>query len=815
MRLTTKLILSFVLISLLPIVILSVFELGETDRLVDRMLDQVRQDLRQAAERSVQQKAVDAARQVAIYLRSRPERDLDALHQDAYLRSIAVQPMGQTGYTALYRRDGVVVFHQQQRYEGVDMNVAGKQDARYYAEFYELFRRSLAGDEPVQGYYRWTVGNAVIEKYMGVAPVRGTDLLLAATVPVAEFDLPMARGERGIVAVGARSGLLLYSVAGLFLTIAIAGGALLSLSFTRPIARLQKGLTAFTKGDLLYRIPIRSHDEMGTLSLMFNQMAEDLSAKDAQISQKSKAVEESERSYRRLVENLHDVASVIDAQGRISFVSAGVAEILGYAPDELVGTRLADRLHPDDAPYVEAQFAEAARRRERRVTIEYRLRDKSGAYHAMSVRASMLYSPAGEWLGRVAVSRDVTDEHRMEAEIRLLSLAVEQSVDGILVCNLEGAVVFANRAWARLHAFDSAEDLIDRHMYRFHPDDEAMRLQDVLQEVLAEGSWSGEVRHLRKDGSTFLSLYMCTRLRDKTGRNIGYVVIATDISERKRAEDRLRRQTDDLEILVQIRTRELQERTRDLERAMRQAQDADRMKDEFMAQVSHELRTPLNSIIGFSRLLLRSAEFDLAERQRFDVELIHQNGLYLLELINGILDLSKIEAGGMELSRETFDLADVVRETIQTVQPLAKLAHLELVDRVAGQTVPLHADRAKIRQVLFNLLSNAIKFTESGEVEVSQEQTPDAITLHVRDTGVGLAPAERERVFEKYVQVANPQHGRFAGTGIGLTVARSFVAAHGGRIWADSEIGRGSTFHVQLPKARPGDFVAPPSPPSG
>ena len=812
MRLTTKLILSFVLVSLLPIVLLSFFELRETERLSARILDRYRQDLRQASEQGIRQKAADAARQIEVYLRLKPERDPDALHADAYLRSVAVQPVGQTGYTVLYRRDGTVLFHPQQRFEGVDMRAAGKEDARYYAEFYELLQRSLTSEEPVQGYYRWTTGNQVIEKFMGIAPVRGTDLLLAATIPVNEFELPLAHGEQGITSVGAQFGVLLYAVSGLILGLAIAVGALLSLSFTRPIARLQKGLTAFTKGDLLYRIPVRSHDEMGTLSLMFNQMAEELSVKDAQLVRKTKAVEESERSYRRLVENLHDVASVIDAQGRISFVSSSVTEAFGYAPEDLVGTRLLDLVHPDDEPYVEAHIAEAARTRARRIKVEYRLRDKSGAYRTLSVRASMLFSPAGEWLGRVAVSRDVTEERRMEAQVRLLSLAVEQSADGILVSNLEGAVVFANGAWVRLHGFDSAEELIDRHMYRFHPDDEAMRLQDVLQEVLAEGNWSGEVRHLRRDGSTFPSLYMCTLLRDTAGRNIGYVVIATDITERKGVEDRLRRHSDDLELLAQLRTRELQERTRESERAVRHAQEADRMKTEFMAQVSHELRTPLNSIIGFSRLLLRSSDPELPERQRFDVDLIHQNGLYLLELINGILDLSKIEAGAMELSRETFELADVVRETMQTVQPLATLAHLQLVDRVSGQSVPLFADRAKIRQVLFNLLSNAVKFTVSGEVEVSHEQTPTSITIHVRDTGIGLAPAEKDRVFEKFVQVASPHHGRLAGTGIGLTVAKSFIDLHGGKVWVDSEVGRGSTFHVQLPKAQPGDFVTPAPP---
>jgi PAS domain S-box-containing protein len=809
LRLSTKIILASSLIVLLPVVALSAIVLRGMDVLGGRMIATHQADLRETTERAVREKALDVARELEIALRGRRDLSPDALHGDATLREIAIQRVGSTGYTAVHRRDGVNLFHPDQGLEGTDLLAVASPGARYFAEFHDLFKRSLTAEEPVQGYYRWARGREVVDKFMVVAPVRGTDLLVAATIPTKDFDLSGGRQERGVAAAETEFLLLFLGASGTTLAAAIVLGALLSLSFTRPIARLQKGLAAFTQGDLLYRIPVASHDEMGTLSLMFNQMADELSAKDAQLAQKTKAAEESEKNYRRLVENLHDVASIVDRDGRITFVSPSATEILGYAPEEVVGRTLLELVHPDDVHYVDGHIQDLVRRRERRMKIEYRFRHKNGAYRTVSVRGSMLYGPGGEWLGRVAVTRDVTEERRMEKEIRLLSLAVEQSGDGILVTTLEGNVVFANRAWANLHGYESGDELVDRHQFRFHPEDEALRLQDVLQEVLAAGSWSGEMRHWRPDGSTFLSLFGCTRLRDTAGRNIGYVVIATDITARKRVEDRLRRHSDDLEALVQQRTRELQDRTRDLERAMRQAQDADATKGEFMAQVSHELRTPLNSIIGFSRLLMRATDPPLPENRRFDVELIHQNGQYLLELINGILDLSKIEAGGMDVARESFDLADVVRETIQTVQPLATLARLSLVDRVGGRSVPLYADRGKIRQVLFNLLSNAIKFTQAGEVEVSQEQTPTAITIHVRDTGIGLSPAERERIFEKFVQLAGPQHGRFAGTGIGLTVARSFVELHGGRIWVDSDLGRGSTFHVRLPKVQPEDFVVP------
>ncbi|MEZ4521715.1 MAG: response regulator [Thermomicrobiales bacterium] len=228
---------------------------------------------------------------------------------------------------------------------------------------------------------------------------------------------------------------------------------------------------------------------------------------------------------------------------------------------------------------------------------------------------------------------------------------------------------------------------------------------------------------------------------------------------------------------------------------------ANRHKSEFLATMSHELRTPLNSIIGFSELLLDAPEggYDAASEKQF-LETIHSSGHHLLSLINDILDLSKVEAGHMDLMLEECVIPDLLAQVISTVEPLARRSSVRLaVDaRDVGSFV---ADTGKLKQILYNLLSNAIKFTpEHGTVSVVARVVDGGLQLTVSDTGIGIAPEDQDRIFHEFQQIDMGPGRRFEGTGLGLTLTRRFVDLHGGRIWVDSTVGQGSHFHVFLPK---------------
>jgi len=238
---------------------------------------------------------------------------------------------------------------------------------------------------------------------------------------------------------------------------------------------------------------------------------------------------------------------------------------------------------------------------------------------------------------------------------------------------------------------------------------------------------------------------------------------------------------------------------RELADKSRQLEVVSQHKSEFLANMSHELRTPLNAIIGFSEVLTDRMFGQLNEKQEEYLKDIYASGQHLLSLINDILDLSKIEAGRMELELTGFDLPTVIDNALMLVRERARRRSITLLSAVASQLGQVRADEQKVRQVVLNLLSNAIKFTpEGGRIDVGAVPKEGFVEVSVTDTGVGIAPEDLETVFEEFRQVGTAAK-KVEGTGLGLTLCRKFVELHGGKIWLTSEIGVGSTFTFSLP----------------
>jgi signal transduction histidine kinase len=239
--------------------------------------------------------------------------------------------------------------------------------------------------------------------------------------------------------------------------------------------------------------------------------------------------------------------------------------------------------------------------------------------------------------------------------------------------------------------------------------------------------------------------------------------------------------------------REIQEKSHQLEMA-------NQHKSEFLANMSHELRTPLNAVIGFSEVLIEGMFGEMNEKQLDYVQDIHSSGKHLLSLINDILDLSKIEAGRMELEVTTFNLPGAVDNAVTLVRERAQRHGIELRTEVLENLGDYSGDERKFKQIMLNLLSNAVKFTgDGGRVTVAARLDGDNVEVSVSDTGIGIAPEDQPRVFEEFVQVGNNYATKREGTGLGLPLARRFVELHGGRMWLQSEPGAGSTFFFSLP----------------
>lgn len=246
----------------------------------------------------------------------------------------------------------------------------------------------------------------------------------------------------------------------------------------------------------------------------------------------------------------------------------------------------------------------------------------------------------------------------------------------------------------------------------------------------------------------------------------------------------------------------LERRNSELDAANQELATLSQMKSRFLASMSHELRTPLNAIIGFSEMLQREAVGPLQPKQHRYVDHVLNSGRHLLALINDMLDISKIEAGKMQLECRSFDVIELLNESVAVIRSLADQKRIAVEVEVIGGHPRVFADAIRLKQIMFNLLSNAIKFTrEEGRVRVSTEISDGVARIAVEDTGIGIAPEHQVRLFEEFHQIASADNREFQGTGLGLALTRRLVELHGGTIALRSEVGKGSTFTFTIPLA--------------
>jgi signal transduction histidine kinase len=245
------------------------------------------------------------------------------------------------------------------------------------------------------------------------------------------------------------------------------------------------------------------------------------------------------------------------------------------------------------------------------------------------------------------------------------------------------------------------------------------------------------------------------------------------------------------------------QRTRELALARDRAEAADRTKSAFLATMSHELRTPLNSVIGFSGLLLQGLAGPLNDEQIKQLGMVKSSGQHLLALINDVLDISKIEAGEIEIDNTVFDLRESIQKVMHAMAPLAEKKHLSLTARLAPDVGPIVSDRRRVEQIVINLLSNAVKFTDRGEVTLVAETGPAIVSISVCDTGLGIQADDLAELFQPFHQLDTGLRRRHEGTGLGLAICKRLVDRLGGAISVESEFGKGSTFRVTLPGKGP------------
>jgi PAS domain S-box-containing protein len=387
----------------------------------------------------------------------------------------------------------------------------------------------------------------------------------------------------------------------------------------------------------------------------------------------------------------------------------------------------------------------------------------------------------GELIGREEQAR-----RQMNAEHRFREL-LEAAPDAIIEVDREGRIVLMNPVTETMFGYTETE-LLGRSVDILLPEEarlaHATHRAHYWEKPTARSMARGITLYgRRKDGSSFPVEISLSPIKADTG--IRVTAFMRDVTQRKQNEQRI-------QALREEYTRQLEMRNQQIERA-------NRLKSEFVANMSHELRTPLHTVIGFSELLAEEVKGLLNPDQKRFIAHIHKDAQHLLDLINEVLDLSRIEAGKLVLNREYVDMAELLEETVSSLRPQSELKSLLIYMTTPGN-VSAFADRVRMRQIIRNLLDNAIKFTpERGRIDVGLEVLKEALQISVADTGLGIPEEEQEAIFENFHQVIGPDSALREGTGLGLPITRRLVEAHGGRIWLESEPGKGSRFTFTLP----------------
>ena len=377
---------------------------------------------------------------------------------------------------------------------------------------------------------------------------------------------------------------------------------------------------------------------------------------------------------------------------------------------------------------------------------------------------------------------------------------LEAAPDGIIEVDGSGRIVLLNSQAEKMFGYrreellgKSVEMLMPERFRGRHP---AHRERYCAHSVIRPMGSGLDLRAVRADGTEFAVDINISPFEGETGGSV--VCVIRDVTDRRLVEEQIK----NLNLNLEQRTRDLAIINSQLEVRNRQVEKADRMKTNFLTTMSHELRTPLNAIVGFADLLARQTAGPLTQKQERFVGHVKESSRYLLALINDILDLSKIEAGCLDLNFESFSLSIAVDEVLSTLRPLAAAKEIDLTTDLTLD-LTLHADRVRVKQVLYNLLSNAIKFTPAkGNVRLVASSNESVIHISVIDTGIGIPPEEHEAIFEVFHRCITPTQQVCEGTGLGLSITRLLVEQHGGKIWVESEPGNGSQFHLTMPDHR-------------
>ncbi len=516
-----------------------------------------------------------------------------------------------------------------------------------------------------------------------------------------------------------------------------------------------------------------------------------------------------------------DMLAIVDANGVFLRVNPAWERVLGHKVEDIEGQPFMRFVYEEDRELTQATALRIVVEKEEAVRFQNRYISKDGSIRWLSWNAT-----ADHNIGSIyCVARDITHAKMTEVQLMLRNSAIEASPFSISIADVglpDMPLIYTNPAFERMTGYSVTEVTGKNCRFLQGDDREQPGVLALRTAIREERPITVVLRNYRKDGETFYNELSLAPIHDDRGMLTHYVGISNDITLRVLADEKIQQQNQDLilanynlanarqealEAAIQIAQQNDQLKLTNLAlgKARKEAENATRLKSQFLATMSHELRTPLNAIIGYTEIHLAGMTGELTGEQRDYQARVLANADHLLQLINDVLDISKIEAGRLEIVNKPFNVALWLEEVLDQTQGLAEEKKLGYTSALDQRMPPvIVGDAARLKQVAINLLSNAIKFTDSGTIRLQiRKHGHEAWKLIVEDTGIGIPSHMQETIFEEFRQVDSSSRRKQGGTGLGLAIVRKLALMMGGTIRVQSQMSKGSTFTVILPLDEP------------
>lgn len=477
--------------------------------------------------------------------------------------------------------------------------------------------------------------------------------------------------------------------------------------------------------------------------------------------------------YKEIFKNSQDVIYQTNLNGKVTFISPSIKKITGYEVKETIGVNIAKMLYKNND--YKNLFLKKLRKDGFINNYDNILIRKDGTTFWASICAHYLKNNNGKVIGVEGIIKDVSKRKAHEIELVKLSRVVEQSPVSVIITNTESKIEYVNQKFSEITGYTSSEIIGLTPVFMQSGNTSDLTYKNLWESVLQGKSWNGELQNRKKNGDLYWERVLVSPITDQTGNITNFIAIKEDITKRKLTE----------KALIE---------------AIKKAEESARLKSAFLANVSHEIRTPMNSILGFTGLL-RQSEINEEKKKKY-LSVIEKSGDRLLNFIDDIITFSKIETEQITVDSERLNLNKLTESIYALFKPETEKKGLQLYLKNQLQTEDtfIYTDKEKIIAIITNLVKNAIKFTCNGSIEFGYEKHKKFITFFVKDTGQGISMDQKEIIFERFRQGSESLSRNYDGAGMGLCISKIYVELLGGKIWVESEAGKGSVFYFTLPR---------------